>query len=663
MSSHTPLFLDGRAKMTFDKLASPIKLSDNVDNWQREVSSEIFKYLPFLSDYTVNVLIQRANPERGYAYGSAQVTNKAENLESGQATPAVIPIIVVDRMLKPLDVFFSGDKAFPLSEERMRDCLFDPRTFELSDRKPTEQSMTDNLHPPGRSNFGGGSGVTTGEASSGGFGKFASLTSAIASTISEKDTYDFVQRLCDDPQLSMACETNPAFAKAAAALVSGERVPLHKTAGALVMSIKPTVVQFTKLADGNFAVKWANAQAFAPQEQNFSPTEAQGMAGTEAVQKMQPDQSVTLGTEQASPPLDAPQVVQIQDFGQYQVRVEETGADSMGWALSVVNFDQTPMNMMLFTNGQEYSLQDELVGVRLGNDISEIPHGEPQGDGSFIFVKSDGTAVALPPVTIQNQVADPEGNAGYICQTPFGETITLHLTQGLETVEKVGETEYAIPAEMLFTPLGKAIHIAKSLYTEQAVKEARAMPQRGYLRATGKNEFHLDGDPFEKLAMHARTWLSPSQAEFLLVAAGCTQTTAREKLASAVKVNRPVEVEGLNVLTPLSHVHDEFTKKAALLLETFPYELRRDLVKIAATLEDTETADNILSLNFLNPENLSIFAGYLPQLNDTAMKLAEMLTAARMGLKQIDEGALERAMKNLEMVIQGIKGLQQRELL
>lgn len=664
MSLNIPLFLDDQAKVTFSKLASPIKLSDNVDNWQREVSSEIFKYLPFLSDYTVNVLIQRANPERGYAYGSAQVTNKSEGLETGQATPVVIPIIIVDRMLKPLDVFFSGDQAFPLNEERVRECLFDPRTFELSDRKPTDQGMVDNLYPPIRTNYGQGSGVTTGAAAGGaGFGKFASLAEAIAPTLSDDDVHGFVDRLANDPQLTTAIELNPAFAKAAAALVNGVRVPLRKTAQALVESIEPTVVQFTKLGSGNFLVKWANAQAYAPQEKDFTPAEAQAMAGTEAVQGMQPGQSVTLGTQSASPPLDEPQAVDIQEFGQYAVQIEETGQQGAGWVLPVLNFDQTPASLLLFTNGQQYSLQDEIVGVRVGNDISDIPISDPQGDGAFVFVKSDGSAVALPPVTVQNSVTDPQGNSGFICQTPFGEQITLHLTPGLMAIQKINDGEYAIPDDMFFTPLGQAIHVAKSSQSAQQVKEAQAMPRRGFLRASSSDEFHLEGVPFEKLAKDRRMWLSPTEAEFLLVTAGMTQASSREKLAEAGRGRKPVELDGLNIITPLDHVHAEATKEAADLLSRFPYELRRDLVKIASTLEDTETADNILSLNFLNPENLSIFAGYINHLNETAQKLAEMLTAARMGLKQVDEGSLERAMRNLEEVIRGLKGLQQKELL
>ena len=48
----TPLFLDDEAKISFEKLGMAIKLSDNVDNWQREISSEIYKHLPYLDEYS-----------------------------------------------------------------------------------------------------------------------------------------------------------------------------------------------------------------------------------------------------------------------------------------------------------------------------------------------------------------------------------------------------------------------------------------------------------------------------------------------------------------------------------------------------------------------------------------------------------------------------------
>jgi len=69
----------------------------------------------------------------------------------------------------------------------------------------------------------------------------------------------------------------------------------------------------------------------------------------------------------------------------------------------------------------------------------------------------------------------------------------------------------------------------------------------------------------------------------------------------------------------------------------------------------------VLATNFINPENINMFSKYLPDFDQAAMKLAEMLLAARLGLKPIDEGAVERAMHGLEDVIEGLKLLRQKQ--
>lgn len=658
----TPLFLDDSLKISFEKEAMSIQLSDNVDNWQKEISSEIYKYLPYLADYAVNVVIQRASPERGYAMGSAQVSPLSDT-PTPAGPNALIPIVVADRILKPLDVFILDGKAYPLNEQRIKESLFQGQTFETSTRKPTDQGMVDQMYPPIRTNYGYGAGVTTGAAAGGaGFGKFASLCEAISPTLSPKAVDGFVSKLANDGQLAAAIARNPAFSEAAASLVSGEQQSAEKTAEALLMGIKPTVVQFTKLASGNFNVKWANSEAFAPQSSDVGPADAQSMAGTEAIQGMEPGDSMTLGTNTADPAETGAAQEEIEGFGKYSVMVEETGQMAEGWVLPVVDYDGSPMPLLLYVDGESYSLQDSMVGTEVEGDPSELPAGEPQGKGTFVLEGEEGMT-ALPPLTVQNQSTDPEGNVCYMAETAFGESITICLVEGLQTVEGEAEGDtFYVPADAPFVPLGEAVHIKKSEEDVEAVKEARITPWRGWIRSTGTNEFHLDGNPFSKLANAQKQFLNKTAAEFLLVAAGLNQFQAREKLASAHS-NQLVHVDGLTQIKPLSTVHAESVKVASEVLEAFPYDLVKDTVKVAATLDDSETADNILALNFLNPENISTFASYLPQLDETAQKLAEMLTATRFGLKQLDEGALERAMNNLEEVIQGLKAMQAKNLL
>lgn len=658
---NAPLFLDDAAKISFEKLGMAIKLSDNVDNWQREISSEIYKHLPYLDEYAVNVLLQRVNPERGYAFGSAQIMTKKETPQK-EGPVALIPLIVADRLLKPLDVYMFEGKAYPLSEDRLRESLFDGRTFETSTRSPVDQGMTDQLYPPIRTNYGSGSGVTTGAAAGGaGFGKFASLCEAIAPTISDEDADGLVEKIASDHQLKAALNTNAAFCKLAETIVRAQRVPAEKTAAALVQSIKPTVVQFTKLASGNFRLKFANANAFAPQEQEVSPADAGAMSGTDQMQGMQPGQSMTVSTESAEKSLDDPTPTEVKEFGQYQVQGED-GQDRTGWAIPVIDFDMNDMPLMLFTDGQSFSLQDELVGIRTGDSPEGIPESEPQGDGAFFHVKPDGKVVATMPITVQNQSQGPDGGLIHMCETAMGEQVQLTVTPGLQQIQPMGEGSYGIPDTMRFTPLTNAVHLTGTPELAGQIKEARLNPKRGHIASTGSGEFHLCGIPFSKLAADHTHWLDKNAAEFVLVAAGLSQPQAREKLAAA-ETGELVSIDGLKTIVPLANLHTEAIKEASVMLQDFPAHLRKDTVKLAAALEDSETADKILAMNFLNPQNVAIFASYLPQLDESAQKLAEMLMAARMGMAQLDEGSLERAMMNIEEVIQGLKGLEQKQLL
>ena len=469
----------------------------------------------------------------------------------------------------------------------------------------------------------------------------------------------------DDPGLKIAAQLNSGFLASAMSIAKGSESSTEKTARALVESIIPTVVQIEKRADGNFTVKWANAEAFAPQESEASPEDVSNMAGSDAPQGLDQGEAMTMGTQDQKPSLDEPTPVMINEFGQYNVQVEESGQEASGWVIPVVDFNMDALPLYLFTDGQQYSLQDTIVGSRVGGEAGEIPVGEPNGNGAFFHVKPDGSAVCTPPITIQNGTQGEEGDSGFQAQDAFGNNLQLSIAPGLQSIEATGEEgSYAIPDSMQWTPLGDAVHLLGTEEQSDTTKEATAYLNKGAVSCSGHDEYHLRGLPFSKLADDKTRWITKNAAEFLLVAAGMNQFTARGALEKAAFSNSDHHiVDGLNLITPLSDIHNETIKEASALLGQFPYGLRRDMVKEAAVLQDSETADQILAMNFLNPENVAIFAGYLPELDSTAQKLAEMLVAARMGMQQVDEGAIERAMKNLEEVIQGLKAMQQKELL
>lgn len=715
----TSLFLDQEHKLEFSKIAMPVALSDAPENWQREVASEIYKQIPYIGDYAVNIVIERVNPERGYGFGSAEVTAKSDAPVKEQSTlPKItIPLIIKDRQLQPMDVFMDGTKVFPLTEERLHEHLFRTATFETSTRQPQDRGMADQLYPPMRSNYGNNA-MSSGE---GGMGKLAasddflssleayskrptkekdagegedptaymrrlksegnaqkfasapiggSLLDAIAHTVPEAEVDTFVEHVAQDDGLKMAMVKSRSFREAMLKIAGFNSPSIEKTAGALVNSIKPNIVQLQKLASGNWMMKWAASGAYLPTEEEVSPEQAEELTGGDAdIQGAQPGSTITLSTAKAKKTsLTEPEITVIDHFGRWKTYDAATNQAVEGWAIPVMDFEmhELPLHLFIAESGA-WALQDDIAGSKsdlgtyeeeIGQMIGQTP---PQGAGAFIVFGEDGLS-SLLPVTVRSTTQGPDGSIEYLVNDTFGQDITLVIAPGLTVVQQLGDGHYAIPDSVKWMSLqGEPAQLMENPNDVQALFGAQSTPNTVSVGSTGEGEFNMEGAPVEKLASKERQFIKTAEAEFLLVGMGMNPFDVGDVLNRASKGEK-VKVAGLNPLIPLSHLHTEMTKKASKMLEEFPYGLQRNLVKEAAVLEDSETADKILAMNFINPENVATFASYLPDLDATNSKLAEMLVASRLGLNQIPTGAVESAMKNLEEVMKGVKYLQQKEL-
>jgi uncharacterized protein YcbK (DUF882 family) len=167
------------------------------------------------------------------------------------------------------------------------------------------------------------------------------------------------------------------------------------------------------------------------------------------------------------------------------------------------------------------------------------------------------------------------------------------------------------------------------------------------------------GCGLEKISRDLTQDLDPVSAEFMLGVLGVDGATAKMKVAEARKKGM-VKLSNLKTITTLREQFSQATKTASALAAKMP-DLKRDLIKEAAEIADEGTVDNLLALNFINPENLSTFVGYMPKLEETSERLAEMLLYSQLGMNEIPESSVERSMKNMEEVITGLKGIAQSE--
>lgn len=856
----TSLYLDRLPEQDrdFKKLAAfASRLSEQAENWPQELTSELFKQLPFLSDYDVNVNLDRVEPQRGFAFGYADVASKTERPEVEHAETGIphirIPLVIIERAVKPFSIFLDGELVLPLTEHRVREILFNPATFDLSTSQPRDPSLVEAMMPPQRTGMGGGEtktasddrkerakrgvragavagaaggalgshlsplermhvvdhaknqthlnvqnhpdkmvrdwakerlhhanvgktlrggakgaligGVTLGtvgyltgkrskgkakessilldiaatiserdaEALGGGetktaaaekpsklrravigaavtgaglygahklhvrgkktksigevakdiaakadrdvagwqanvdkhFGpgkeKKGSLLLAIASTIGERDADAFVEKVANDATLRAGFRRSGITNTLVEAFDLTKRASAGERLEALADRIEPTCITFQKLPGGDFLVKSANKNAFQQgpdaKGQVVPQEEVAEAMGPENAQAMKPGQTATAVTDPAqgaAPPAENKSKI-IDEFCQCKVQ------DMMGNSLIGNCFPQslawdgafTPSPIAIFTNGSVYAMQDTVAGELLGK-ATNLPSDAPRGDGVF-YSTEGGEAICTAPVTIGSSAAGPDGLPVLMGTDSFGTQLQISMAEGLKSPQRISDVEYALPASWKFMRLNNQTQLVPD--PSQMNKQASARAEGGSVTLFYNGGYHLSGGcGLEKLSADYRHDLDPVSAEFMLGVLGVDGVTAKQKVAEARK-RGSVKLAGLHTITTLAERYAGATKTASALMSKIP-NLRRDLTKEAASIEDQGTVDSILSLNFINPENLATFVSYVPQLEMCGEKLAEMLLSSYLGMQELPEGAIDRAMKNLEEVIQGLKNIE-----
>jgi hypothetical protein len=676
-----PLFLDKLQETVneFRKESGYIyRLSEVPDNWAQEIGSELYKQLPFLSDYEVNVSIDKKDPGRGFAFGYADVSNKTERPEVEHEEAGIphirIPIIAEERQLRPFSVFLDGERVLPMTEERVREALFNPATFDLSNSVPRDPSLVEPLMPPQRSGIGLGGEYKMASIApklgsidssknlrsstiSHGSNKTASLLQAIAPTIRESDRDRFVEKVASDPTIRAGFRRS-GIAELLIDVMDTKLASESDRLSALADIIEPSVVTLQKLPGGDFIVKSANVNAFVGGDQAAGQVvpfdEVAEAIGRDAAKSLQPGQIATV----VSDPVqidgdDANAVSDVSEFGTYKVQ-DSNGKQMEGWVFpELLNWDKdfTPQKTRLFLNGNVHSIQDSIVGERVGSS-SRIPEDIPKGEG--VFRPADGR-VATAPITIQYGTTNSQGIHTYVGTDSFGNEIRVSLVPHLKKPQRISDNEFALPKDWGFTRLNKRVKLVSNENAFGLSKKVSKEKTSATLFYNGS--FNITGGcGLDKISSDLRYDLDAVGAEFILGLLGVDGVTAKQKVAEARKVGF-VKLSGLRTIRTLSERYQQAVKEASAFLHKIP-DLRRDLIKEAAAIEDQGTVDKVLALNFINPENLSTFIEYLPELEQTSERMAEMVLAGYLGMKEIPLGAVERSMRNMEEVIQGLKAIQ-----
>lgn len=627
---------------TITKIAGK-KISDEPENWPQEIKQYLLEQAPYTGRYDLVVNFKRMDEEVGHAMGFVDIS--AGTGESSKQ--ARIPFVVEDKELKPMDLLITNQTARPLTEGRLSEALFRPQMFDSvvkqDDIKPT--GLVDSgstAQPPAR--FGG-----TGSSSV----KFASLLTEIKDTILEEDLSKTAGYIASFADIRASVLNNPATLQALNILHEAETT--EKTASSLSSKVTATVMQISLTKEGKYKVKTANPKAYSPEVEDLDRGHALAKLGSDVVRLVDNAGVLTVSTDSLvdKDKMEA-KYASVENDGIYKA-IGMDGNPIKGVVFTkVAMLDGASTGIKIFANVDHVSFQNDFVGEKLASlKQSRLPSATPRGMGVFYWSTDQGVKTTVPLVV--NGISKMAGEEKFDVYSLMDEHAIL-TKAAVKDITKLGE-EVLIPNEAAFMSLpGDSV---VPLSNAKDVSSRRGHDKTAKVRIRAHNDrFSFDGGcGLDKIASTDMDW---NDAVFLSTCLGMNPEFAETKLAQAIKYVGGTTVRGLSEVRPLEDFVEKAREKLATLKDPLTAHLdkiRQNLWKEAAEIEDAETVDKMLSLNYINPENIRKFIEYLPTLETAQRKLSELLLASRIGLKAIDENSVSNAIRGMEQAIEGLRVL------
>lgn len=268
--------------------------------------------------------------------------------------------------------------------------------------------------------------------------------------------------------------------------------------------------------------------------------------------------------------------------------------------------------------------------------------------------------MATVPLLVSGGEGEMNGGQSYLVRTLTGEATKVRLVPGLKGIKALGN-EFHMPDTARFLPLNDEGMVPLVSQVDQLTKtSADFLAPKAYLSGGGLDEVTLRFENLPKLASQFDRRLDTETAVFALCAAGVPVQEAYTKTKLAMQ-GQPVTFTGLADVC-LAHDIINESRKVAADRSADVMALRRFLTKEATTLPDVMTIDSVLSLGFINSENVRMFVNRIPYLEKCLSMICEMLLASRLGLSEIPEHATGRCVRAMEETIQGLRALSMREV-
>lgn len=671
-------------KYHFEKIAAEVPLPPDPNRWPQEIHQELYKQLPFIADFSPTIEMDKVDAEKGYALGRVMVMSPTQlhpatppdAMQAAGIKKVWIPIVVREMKLLPLDLFSTEEgELLPLNEARFRNALFRPQPFDVTATSPGDTSMINQLFPPFRQQYGyGGGGVVTDGAKVGSAkacckecGKESctcrektGMLAKIAHTITGQDLQKFSSFLSDPENRAIYKEAGLYTSPALQQLLAVQPATPEKLASDFLENLPSNVVQVARAA-GAYRVKVANASFFEPQTTTLDRGALVALFGEKVALGADLSGAVTMSDAPDSAegaPAPAPQAVQVSQFGAYQVQAT-SGEKLTGFVFpNLLDVDNTPLPIALFISDSVAMLQAEIAGTPIPALADNLPQlrmgGHPKGAGIFVRETSQGLEATIP-FDVQASLSG-EGDVLFMATSFDGRSFEVSIQPHIQELVVEGK-RLLVPDGFQWMPIGQLQPtplLSSPSDIASAAEAEKTSSAHVVLRAFSPNTFSVAGAPVEKVAHDAREAISADDTMFLLAAVGVSPLDATVKMAEALSLQAPLVVSCTRAITPLDDALAASREKVASFKALLP-ELRAELWKEASAIQDPTAVDTILSLGFINPENMATFVDSLPQLEQTQRRLCDLLLAVRVGLPNIEANPLERCIKTLDKVIDGLK--------
>lgn len=488
--------------------------------------------------------------------------------------------------------------------------------------------------------------------------KTASMLSFILPTINESDFNRLASEL-DQPEVKMAFVRNAPAAAALLPLSVYEPISREKRAMAIANALRYDVAQVNRNGDGTYRLKVASHHMWAPIEHTIDRGQLVQLLGTKIALAVDQTGGVTVadGAASGSESPEAGRPEPIKDFGLYRVETKD-GRSLVGYVFpNLIDVDGTSLPLALFTNGSEYAMQGDICGVKAGEGMA-IPEGRPRGNGVLFRVMPNGKAEATVPIDIKTSLDAGEG-VQFLATSFAGDQVRLVPAPNVKSLTAAPGGAILMPDTMRWLTLADAKQVELCEHPEECGQKQAAARQLLAIdiRSGGSDHFSLSGMPVEKLAHDQREGIGLDDAVFLLAGYGIQPEYAFKKLGESLYAGRPIEVMASRLIKTAADRYAETSTLGSEILDLVPQLRQPFLVKEAATIPDTTAVDTVLSLGFLNPENMVEFLKAMPILDDAQSRMCELLVGARLGMKEVPTGALEKAIRATENVIEGLRVL------